>query len=201
MMKNDEPAYAAFLGLRRVAAGTLPEVARAAAAAQASANDAPLLVFDPEGRQVDLDLRGTPEEAAARVAQARGTRAEAPAASAPARGRGRPQLGVVAREVTLLPRHWEWLAAQPGGASVTLRRLVEAARRDVGDNPSRVAQERAYRFLNAIGGNLPGYESALRALFASDADRFTQSLAEWPADVRAHAFALATGAFANESRS
>lgn len=192
------PPYAAFLGVRRLAEGPLPEVARAAAAAQAATADQPLLVFDPEGRQVDLDLRGTPEEAAARAA-AKSAAAETPPASPPARGRGRPQLGVIAREVTLLPRHWEWLAAQPGGASVTLRRLVEAARREVGGQPGRMAQERAYRFLHAIGGNLPGYESALRALFAGDGNRFAQALAEWPADVRSHAFALADGAFASES--
>ena len=198
-MTNTSLTYAAFLGMHRLSEGPLPQVARAAAAAHATAPDEPLLVFDPEGRQVELDLRGTPEEAAARAVAATGTPAATAAPSQPARGRGRPQLGVVAREVTLLPRHWEWLAAQPGGASVTLRRLVEAARREVGDNPARLAQERTYRFLNAIGGNLPGYESALRALFAHDARRFAETLADWPTDVRSHALALATGAFASEA--
>ena len=199
-MTNASLTYAAFLGVRRLSEGPLPQVARAAAAAQASSADEPLLVFDSEGRQVDLDLRGTPEEAAARAAAAVGTATATVAPSQPARGRGRPQLGVVAREVTLLPRHWEWLAAQPGGASVTLRRLVEAARRDVGDNPARLAQERTYRFLHAIGGNLPGYESALRALYAHDARRFADTLSDWPTDIRTHALALATGAFASEAR-
>ncbi|MDB5958121.1 DUF2239 family protein [Ramlibacter sp.] len=200
MIATTSPSYCAFLGWRRLAEGPLTEVARAAAVAQAGTPDEPLLVFDPEGRQVDLDLRGTPDEAAARA----GSGNDAPAAPAPAspplRGRGRPQLGVVAREVTLLPRHWEWLAAQPGGASVTLRRLVEGARREGGAQPERVAQERAYRFLHAIGGNLPGYENALRALFARDADRFGQALSEWPQDIRAHAQALAAGAFEAEAR-
>ena len=199
-MTHATPTYCAFLGPHRVAAGALPAVARAACAARARAPDEPLLVFDDEGRQIDLDLRGTPDEAAARANTASSATATptAPAATPP-RGRGRPQLGVVAREVTLLPRHWEWLSAQPGGASVTLRRLVETARRTAGENPARVAQERAYRFLNAIAGNLPAYEEALRALFAHDGPRFAQVLAGWPEDIRAHALALAAGAFAVES--
>jgi hypothetical protein len=195
MNPSTPPSYCAFRGVRRLAHGSLSQVARAAAAAQATAADEPLLVFDPEGRQIDLDLRGTSEEAAARAEAAIAAAPEAAPAGPTTRGRGRPQLGVVAREVTLLPRHWEWLSAQPGGASVTLRRLVETARRAVGDNPARLAQERTYRFLNAIGGNLPGYESALRALFRGDAQGFAQALDGWPEDVRAHAEALAAGAF------
>jgi hypothetical protein len=106
---------------------------------------------------------------------------------------------VVAREVTLLPRHWDWLSAQPGGASVTLRRLVEEARRSGGDRQAvRGAQERAYRFLTTIAGNLPGYEEVIRALFAADAARFSEGMADWPADLRAHAQTLAAGAFEQE---
>lgn len=180
--------YAAFLGTRRLAQGSLPEVARAAASIGEHGNE-PLLVFDDQGRQVDLDLRGGPEAAA--------QRALPPAALAPARGRGRPHLGVVAREVTLLPRHWEWLSAQPGGASVTLRKLVEEARRSSAGEGKR-AQERAYRFLTAIAGNLPGYEEALRALFGHDAARFAEAMAGWPPDLRDHARRLAEGAFAQE---
>jgi len=194
-------SYCAFLGIRRLAEGSLPDIARAAAAAaQAARPHETLLVFDAEGRQVELDLRGTPEEAAARAAASASSASTAAPANPAARGRGRPQLGVVAREVTLLPRHWEWLAAQPGGASATLRRLVEEARRQVGDNPVRRAQERAYRFLTAIGGNLPGYEDALRALFGRDAQRFSEALAAWPEDIRSHALALAAGAFDNERK-
>ncbi len=200
-MISTHPSYCAFVGLRRRREGPLTEVARAAAVAQSTPSNEALLVFDAEGRQVDLDLRGTPDEAAERAAASDSAAPGTAPAAQVTRGRGFVrQLGVVAREVTLLPRHWEWLAAQPGGASVTLRRLVEAARKDVGDNPARLAQERAYRFLNAIGGNLPGYESALRALFGRDAQRFTQALADWPQDIRSHALALAAGAFTNEGQ-
>jgi hypothetical protein len=116
-----------------------------------------------------------------------------PAAPEP-RGRGRPKLGVVAREVTLLPRHWDWLATQPGGASVALRKLVEEARRTGGDRDrSRAARDAAYHFMSAMAGNLPGFEEASRALFADDRRRFAGLIAGWPDDVRDHAVKLAFG--------
>ena len=108
------------------------------------------------------------------------------------RGRGRPRLGVVAREVTLLPRHWEWLGAQPGGASVALRKLVEAARRSSGDlDRSRAARDAAYHFMSAMAGNLPGFEEASRALFADDRRQFVALIAGWPGDIRDHIVKLA----------
>jgi len=111
------------------------------------------------------------------------------------RRRGRPKLGVISREVTLLPRHWEWLAAQPGGASVALRKLVESARLSNTDRDSRrKAQERAYHFMLALGGDLPGYEEATRALFADDTEALKTHIAGWPDDVRTHALKLATDA-------
>ena len=108
------------------------------------------------------------------------------------RGRGRPKLGVVAREVTLLPRHWDWLAAQPGGASVALRKLVDEARRASGDKDrSAQARDAAYHFMSAMAGNLPQFEEASRALFADDRRRFTGLIADWPADIRDHIVKLA----------
>lgn len=173
----------AFMGDRRVAQGAEPDVVRVAQALAAAGGNAPaLLVFDDAtGAQVDLDLRA-------------GAADSAPAPRP--RGAGRPKLGVVAREVTLLPRHWEWLALQPGGASVALRKLVDEARRAQAARGSvRAAQERAYRFLQALAGNLPGYEEALRALYRSDAEAFNEATAPWPADVREHARWLSGDAF------
>ena len=123
-----------------------------------------ILVFDDEtGRQTDLDLRETDAPEAAR-----GAEAGVPPGAA-ARNKGRPRLGVVSREVTLLPRHWDWLRAQPGGASAALRLLVDEARRtDAGGNTVRQSQNAAYAFMSAIGGDLPGFEEATRALFAGD---------------------------------
>ena len=155
----------------------------------------PLAIYDDTtGRVIDVDVRGTEEEVVARLSPS--SLVETTPAEAEPRKRGRPKLGVVAREVTLLPRHWEWLSAQPGGASVALRRIVDAARRSSGGNDRRrAAQEAAYHFASAMAGDLPGFEEAMRALFADDQERFTHFVAEWPRDVRDHAIALA---FAND---
>ena len=116
------------------------------------------------------------------------------------RGPGRPRLGVVPREVTLLPRHWQWLASQPGGASVALRRLVDEARRSsVGRDRVRRAQEVSYRVMTALAGDLPGFEDALRALFARDGAAFDRHVATWPDDVRDYARRLAAPALAGET--
>ena len=153
-----------------------------------------ILVFDGRtSAPIELDLRGSVDEVLARLPAS--SRAGQDGATAP-RGPGRPKLGVVAREVTLLPRHWDWLAQQRGGASVAIRRLVEQARRggDEKDRP-RQAQEAAYRFMAAMAGNRPHYEEAIRALFAPDPVGFEKMISGWPADVRNHAARLAEGAF------
>lgn len=185
---------AAFADGRLLAAGPLIEVALAVK--NASIGEAVVLTFDDAtGRVIDLDLRGTKQDVIARLAepQARPKSRPAPEQGAELRGRGRPKLGVIAREVTLLPRHWEWLAAQPGGASATLRKLVEGARREGGDKHRiRAAQEAAYHFMSAIAGDMPGFEEAIRALFAQDRARFEAQMAEWPADIRDYALRLAS---------
>ena len=182
----------AFSGSDRVASGELRHVALKARHAFASGGR--VLVFeDASGRQLDLPLELPEGELLRQLAAPMPTPDPAPA---PARGPGRPKLGVVAREVTLLPRHWHWLAAQPGGASVALRRLVEDARRvSANEDRRRAAQEAAYRFMQALAGDLPGYEDASRALFAGDAARFEERTATWPEDVRDHAALLAADAF------
>lgn len=191
----------AFEGHRQLARGALVDVAMAVRAALVADPQASILVFgDSTGGVIDLDLRGTTAEIVARLAR----QVDAPPArlaeqdaaeeaiSPALRSRGRPRLGVVAREVTLLPRHWEWLAQQRGGASQALRRLVDDARRaDDGRTRTRANQERAYRFMLAMAGNLSGFEDASRALFAGKREEFATHTASWPADVRAHAQDLA----------
>jgi hypothetical protein len=181
----------AFQGQHMIAAGPLIDVALAVKAAIASDVNATVLTFDDTtGEVVDLDLRGTAAEIASRLAE-RSPPSSTPA-TGPSSGRGRPRLGVVAREVTLLPRHWEWLAAQPGGASGALRRLVEEARRSGGGRDRiRAAQATAYRFMAAMAGDLPGFEEASRALFAGNRDGFMEQIAAWPADLRTYACRLA----------
>ncbi|WP_144636620.1 DUF2239 family protein [Bordetella genomosp. 13] len=203
----------AFDGHRLLSAGELVEVALAVKTATDMGTPDPVLVFDDAtGRVIDLDLRGTKADVVKRLAQPvelpRGRyaskvqddgAAEQDGASSEPRGRGRPKLGVVSREVTLLPRQWEWLSAQPGGASAVLRRLVDQARNDAASRQKqrrRAAQEAAYQVMLAIGGNLPGYEEATRALFADDRARLEACIAQWPADVRAYVLRLADAASA-----
>jgi hypothetical protein len=162
-------SYSAFSGFDRIASGTLPE-------AYAACRHIPeALIFDRQtGRVVDIDPRFPPSEEGPRP--------------------GRPRLGVTAREVTLLPRHWDWLATQPGGASVALRKLVEEASR----NPKaqqRSRRDAAYRFATAIVGNAPGYEEAMRALYAGQAEEFAARIEPWPADVRRALEEMTEGAF------
>ena len=187
--------YTAFEGDRLIASGELIAVALGTKAVIDRGERGPVLVFDDAtGAQVELDLRGTSEDVLRRLTSAAGIPSR-PEAETP-RGPGRPKLGVVAREVTLLPRHWDWLGEQPGGASVALRKLVEEARRrnEVKDRTRR-AQEAAYRFMSAMAGNAPHFEEAMRAFFAGDRARFDALSAAWPADVRDYTRRLAAGAF------
>lgn len=195
MIQTASRQFTAFMGHQRLASGPLAEVALAVMKASQKVAAEPIVIFDDaNGRPIDLDLRGTERDVVARLplpAANAGTPANDMAVPEP-RGRGRPRLGVVAREVTLLPRHWEWLGAQPGGASVALRKLVEEARRSSGDRDrSRAAREAAYHFMSTMAGNLPGFEEASRALFADDRRRFGDLVAGWPGDIRDHTVKLA----------
>ncbi|GLK94948.1 hypothetical protein GCM10008164_26870 [Achromobacter xylosoxidans] len=190
--------HTAFLGSRVLRSGAIDEVALAVKQTMEASADAAVLVFnDHSGAQVDLDLRGTDADVIKRH-QPHANVSNAPAVAdsevneTQPRGRGRPKLGVVAREITLLPRHWDWLSAQPGGASVALRKLVEQARRDnEARDRARKRQEAAYHFMSSMAGNLPGFEEATRALYAGDRERFARQIAVWPVDVRDYAMTLA----------
>lgn len=177
----------AFAGHQRVAAGTYADVAESLVAQALPAGS--FLVFDDTtGTQVDYPW---PADYAPQPPQAESDD-EPPATPSV----GRPKLGVVAREVTLLPRHWEWLGQQRGGASAALRRLVDDARTaHASADQLRQAKEASYRFMSAIGGNLPGFEDASRALFAQDRAGFSSSIAHWPTDVRTYLAWLSRNAF------
>jgi uncharacterized protein len=195
--------FTAFVGSRRLASGLLADVALVVRKASKSTGAEPIIIFDDAtGRPIDLDLRGTGQEVIARLQPLTPNQETADEAPAPEpRGRGRPKLGVVAREVTLLPRHWEWLGTQPGGASVALRKLVEQARRAGGEQDRRrTARDAAYHFMSAMAGDLPGFEEASRALFADDHRRFGELIAAWPGDVRDHIVKLASSDRADASQ-
>lgn len=176
--------WTAFIGSTRVAQGPQEAVAATLSALGQGAHPEGLLVFsDRTGSQVDLNLSGRPAEDRPLT----GYRPD----GRPRRGPGRPKLGVKAREVTLLPRHWDWLAQQRGGASAALRRLVEAATREAAPPTQAAGRDAAYAFLTAIAGDLPGYETAIRALYAEGGKGFAAAMADWPEDIRNHARTLA----------
>ena len=186
-------SHVVFKGAERIAAGSSLDVALAALRLAGDPSGALVLIFDTEGRQVDFDLSGGPADLTVRLE---------PAEEAPPRGRGRPKLGVTPREVTLLPRHWDWLASQPGGASVALRKLVEAARRQ-SEGPDRIrrSREAAYRFANVMAGDREGFEAAMRALCAGDDAAFEARITAWPADIAAQLRTFAAEAFGADDAS
>jgi hypothetical protein len=183
-----ESTVTAFAGFRRITSGSRAEVVAQLRKLSARADETtPLFVFDDStGTPLDLDLRDNPALAPE----------ISPSDEHATRSVGRPKLGVVAREVTLLPRHWEWLGRQPGGASVALRKLIDEARHVHADRDAqRAAREATYRFMTAIAGDLPGFEEATRALFAGERTRFDELVAPWPEDVAAHVHKLAAAAW------
>jgi hypothetical protein len=197
-MAEPAPSFTAFVHDRRIASGQLLAIALAVKAALEAGADGQILVFDDaDARQIEVDFRGAPEEVRQSAELAL---AVANAGEGARRGPGRPKLGVVAREVTLLPRHWAWLAEQPGGASVALRKLVEEASRDKsGRDRRRRSQEATYRFLSAMAGDRPHFEEATRALFAGDKQKFIDCAQAWPRDIADYARLLGKDAF-DESR-
>ena len=191
-MDTATPSFTSFDGHKRIAAGSLSVNALAVKHALAFGALSPLLTFcDQTGQVVDIDIRGSDTEMLARLPpeghplhKSESALIDSEESDLP-RGRGRPKLGVVAREVMLLPRHWDWLATQPGSASVTLRKLVEEAlRANVDRDRRRWASECAYHFMSVMAGDLACFEEASRALFANDAAMFRQQTEAWPADVR-----------------
>lgn len=190
--------FSAFAGDRLLASGSLAEVAIAVKMTSGTASTAPVLIFDDaSGCVIDLDLRGSHRDIVGRLPPP----VQPPALTAPeARGRGRPKLGVVAREVTLLPRHWDWLNARPGGASVALRKLVEDARRATADaDRMRAARDAAYHFMSTMAGDRPGFEEASRALFAGNVARLKDLTAAWPTDIRSQLLRLLSAVDPGES--
>jgi len=189
----------AFAGSRRIATGDLAEVALKTNAVIASGEQAPVLIFDDlTSEQLEVDLRGSAHDVLARLEKSAGKdKSEdvlAQSGENAKRGPGRPKLGVIGREVTLLPRHWDWLNSQPGGASITLRKLVQAAKRaNQGQDSIRVARDATYKFMAVMAGNLPGFEEATRVLFSNKKDRFKEfekQVHTWPRDIRRHVIQL-----------
>lgn len=195
MVGQDEGRCTVFSGMRKIASGTLAEVAVEAKRAIDSDETAWVYIFDDTtGERIDVEFRGSLDEVLANLPSRSAVAASQ--ASPAQRGPGRPKLGVVAREVTLLPRHWEWLNRQPGGASVALRRLVDEARSARGGRDIvRQSREATYRFMSAMAGDNVGFEEATRTLFAGNERGFDEHTSGWPPDVRDYARSLAAASF------
>ncbi len=186
----------AFAGQKKIAEGPVLEVAGKVKRYQDKHPDELILIFDnATGTQIELDLRGTVEDVLHRIPRDDLGENEKP-------GPGRPKLGVISREIGLLPRHWEWLALQAGGASVTLRRLVEEARRQNRTQDAiRQSQNAAYKFMSAMAGDLSHFEEASRAFFAKKRPLFETLSAAWPKDIREHILKIGAEAFETEAQS
>ncbi|MED5018485.1 DUF2239 family protein [Paenibacillus chibensis] len=195
-MRNDLYCTA-FLGVGVVARGSLQHVVSTVKDTLDDRDLTQLLIFDDtSGKQIDIDFRGKTEDVLHRLGEHFGDSPGTEEDHPPARRAGRPKLGVVSGEVTLLPRHWEWLKSQPGGASVTLRKLIDEARHAGGkQNKIRESQEATYHFMTAMAGNFQQYEDALRALYAGDSDRLYHFIDDWAPDIRDHIKRLSADAF------
>lgn len=180
-----ERTYTAFCGHQLIVAGSIQEVALATHAWQRLDKPEPVVVFqDPTGRVIDLDLRGEAADVLARLSDH--PYLDTPAVPAPPK-RGRPKLGVVSREVSLLPRHWDWLRTQPKSASATLRLLVEEAMKvGAADRQRKQSERSVYGVMTVLAGDAAGFEEASRALFAGDYEALGRLTQKWPADVHAY---------------
>jgi hypothetical protein len=198
-MKNETGSLAravlctAFAGQRHVASGKLPAVVRRTKPVADEGKLHPILIFeDATGEQIEVDFRGSIGQVVERLT-GNDTSRDFVGEEAQKRSPGRPKLGVIAREVTLLPGHWDWLDDQPGGASSALRKLVHQAKKG-GGNGNRQSQEAVYKFMTVMAGNLSGFEEALRAFYRKDLDRFNELIKPWPKDVRRHVKQLVAAA-------
>lgn len=187
--------YTAFEGTSRFFHGSFQDVVLKIKERLGRAENSPMLIFSDEtGKTMDFNFQGSTREVLKRL-ETYVSRQQ----SQPSSGPGRPRLGVISREISLLPRHWEWLANQPGGTSATIRNLVEEARKRSSSRPGiRQLQERAYRVMSGLAGDMQNYQEALRALYRADRKKFLLHIEEWPADVRSYVIELAQPVFKNE---
>jgi len=193
MYYSPDQLCAAFVGSDLIATGAFAEVVHEVKRHHDVHPNDLILIFDhKESRPIEVDLRGSMDDVFARIEKQRKPTKPQPKVKKP----GRPKLGVVSKEVTLLPRHWEWLAQQRGGASVTLRRLVGEAMKAADPLAAqRGAQQSTYRLMTAVAGDLPNYEDAIRALFAAEQDEFFNIIADWPEGLRHHIVQISKVAF------
>lgn len=184
--------YTAFEGFQKLISADLEKVLLTVKRRLKANRDSSVLIFsDSTGKQMDFDLSGTDADVTDRHKIY--TMKTAP----PQPTVGRPKLGVVPREISLLPSHWEWLNNQTGGASPTIRQLIDEKIKSSSTDRLKVktSQEVTYKFLSALAGDLPNFEEAVRYLYRSDRKKFLEQVSGWHKDVVDHALRLAADAF------
>lgn len=186
-------SYTAFGNEKLIAHGSLDEVVLKIKRWNDKNTTASLLVFnDFTGKTMEFDLRGSEKDVLQKIEMF-----IPQDVSAVSPGPGRPKLGVITREVSLLPQHWEWLASQPEGASAALRKLVEGAKKNLVMKESvKQVQERAYKIMSILAGDLPQYEEALRSLYRKNEENFKQHIAMWSPDIKDYVIKIAAPVFA-----
>jgi hypothetical protein len=190
---NKEETYTAFDGTTCLFRGAFQDVMLKVKQQMGRANHTSILIFsDATGKTMDFNFEGGTKDVLKRLEVYVSKEEQSQGSLGP----GRPKLGVTSREVSLLPRHWEWLATQSGGASATLRKLVdEAKKKTLAKVSLKQAQERVYRFMSVIAGDSAGYEEALRALYKRDQKGFLLHIRDWPRDIKSHVVELAKPVF------
>ena len=186
--------YTAFEDHKILSQGFLEDVVLKVKKRLEKSPESQIVIYsDATGKSMDFNFQGSEKEVLKRLEVYTTPENTTEASSGP----GRPKLGVISREVSLLPKHWEWLATQSGGASNTLRKLVEEnMKKTSGVLTVKTAQERTYKFMSVEAGDLENYEEALRALYRKDKERFTSEIKTWPRDVQKHILELAKPVFA-----
>lgn len=187
-----QETYTAFEGPDRLFKGNLQDVVLKTKRRLGRAENSSILIFsDATGRTIEFNFHGSEKDVSRRLEMYVDQ-----AGNKPSSGPGRPRLGVISREISLLPRHWEWLATQSGGASAAIRRLIEEAKKKSAARGSiKQLQERAYQFMTVIAGDLAGYEEALRALYRADRKHFLLKIQDWPCDIKNYLMELAEPVF------
>ncbi len=180
---DEQNTYTAFEGHKLLFRGKLHDVVLKIKKKLGKSDNSSVWIFnDLTGKIMDFNFQGSEKDVLKRLEIF--SSEDAKKAST---GPGRPKLGVISREISLLPRHWEWLAGQPSGASATLRRLIEdAKKKSQGSHNIKQLQERSYKVMSVLAGDLGGYEEALRALYKRDEKKFYQQMKDWPQDVKDH---------------
>lgn len=191
---SEELTYAAFKKEKLIAEGDLKKVILKTKRELMRSPESAILIFSNEtGKTMDFNFQGSENEVLSRLEVFLEPKIEIDPKEKKV---GRPSLGVISREVSLLPKHWEWLACQSGGASAEIRRLVEKAMKQTqAASTVKMAQEKTFRFLNTIAGNFPNFEEAIRSLYRRDLNAFEQIIKFWPVDIKDHALHLSKHAW------